>query len=181
MWALNRSGLDSSPAVKIQEITTPPRGSGPRPGSWPSTSLLCPFCSLQQGGDPPSALMPHRQRMAAFSPAHVAMPKSRRKEMGTGGKEPAYQCKTEGMRVQSLGGEDPLEEGMAAHCQYSCQEIPKDRGAWWAMVRRVAKSRTRLKRLSMHARCLMQSGFLFLSSFLAVLGLCCSMQEHACL
>ena len=29
--------------------------------------------------------------MAAFSPAHVAMPESRRKEMGTGDKEPAYQ------------------------------------------------------------------------------------------
>ena len=25
-----------------------------------------------------------------------------------------------------------------------------DRGAWWAAVRRVAKSRTRLKRLGMH-------------------------------
>ena len=70
---------------------------------------------------------------------------------------------------------------MAAHYQYSCQETSTDRGAWWATVRRVAKSRTRLKRLSMHARCLTQSGFLFLSSFLAVLGLCCSMQEHACL
>ena len=65
--------------------------------------------------------------------------------------------------------------------QYSFLENTMDRGAWWAMVRRVAKSRTRLKRLSMHARCLMQSGFLFLSSFLAVLGLCYSMQEHACL
>ena len=26
--------------------------------------------------------------------------------------------------------------------QYSCQENPKDRGAWWATVPRVAKSRT---------------------------------------
>ena len=24
--------------------------------------------------------------------------------------------------------------------QYSCQENPKDRGAWWAMVHRVAES-----------------------------------------
>ena len=29
--------------------------------------------------------------------------------------------------------------------QYSCLEIPMDRGAWRAMVHRVAKSRTRLK------------------------------------
>ena len=35
--------------------------------------------------------------------------------------------------------------------QYSCLENSMDRGAWWAMVPGVAKSRTRLKRLSMHA------------------------------
>ena len=44
------------------------------------------------------------------------------------------------MQVQSLGWEDPLEEGI----QYSCLENPKDRGAWWAIVHRVTKSRTRL-------------------------------------
>ena len=47
---------------------------------------------------------------------------------------------------------------MAAHYQYSCQETSTDRGAWWATVRRVAKSRTRLKRLSMHARCFTDRG-----------------------
>ena len=35
--------------------------------------------------------------------------------------------------------------------QYSCLENPMDRGAWWAAVHRVAKSRTRLERLIMHA------------------------------
>ena len=35
--------------------------------------------------------------------------------------------------------------------QYSCLENPMGRGAWWAKVHRVAKSRTRLKLLSMHA------------------------------
>ena len=29
--------------------------------------------------------------------------------------------------------------------QYSCLDNPMDRGAWWATVHRVAKSRTRLK------------------------------------
>ena len=29
--------------------------------------------------------------------------------------------------------------------QYSCLEIPMDRGAWWATVQRVKKSWTRLK------------------------------------
>ena len=34
--------------------------------------------------------------------------------------------------------------------QYSCLENPLDRGAWWAMVYRVTKSQTQLKRLTMH-------------------------------
>ena len=40
------------------------------------------------------------------------------------------------------------------HCnphQYSCLENPMEREAWWATVRRVAKSRARLKQLSIHA------------------------------
>ena len=32
--------------------------------------------------------------------------------------------------------------------QYSCLENPRDRGAWWAAIYGVARSRTRLKRLS---------------------------------
>ena len=36
--------------------------------------------------------------------------------------------------------------------QYSCLENPMDRGAWRALVHRVAKSKTQLKRPSMHAR-----------------------------
>ena len=35
-------------------------------------------------------------------------------------------------QVRSLGGEDPLEEGMAL--QYSCLENPMNRGAWGATV-----------------------------------------------
>ena len=35
--------------------------------------------------------------------------------------------------------------------QYSCLKSLMDRGAWRAIVHRVAKSQTRLKRLSMHA------------------------------
>ena len=40
--------------------------------------------------------------------------------------------------------------GHANPLQYSCLEIPMDRGAWWAMGH-VAKSRTQLKQLRMHA------------------------------
>ena len=49
------------------------------------------------------------------------------------------------MWVQSLGWEDPLEEGMATHpsiLEYSCQKIPMDRGAWGATVYRVPQSQT---------------------------------------
>ena len=34
---------------------------------------------------------------------------------GARGKEPACQGRRQDMQVRSLGGEDPLEEGMAAH------------------------------------------------------------------
>ena len=68
--------------------------------------------------------------------------------------------------VPSLDWEDPLEKRKATHSsilawriqwtvqsiregngnplQYSCLENPMDRGAWWAAVHGVAKSRTRL-------------------------------------
>ena len=57
---------------------------------------------------------------------------------GASGKE--YTC---------LGREDPLEKGNSNPLQYSCLENPMDRGAWWATVHGVAKSQTRLNRLSM--------------------------------
>ena len=41
-------------------------------------------------------------------------------------------------------------EGKGNAFQYSCLEIPTDRGAWRATVRGVTKSQTRLRRLSTH-------------------------------
>ena len=41
-------------------------------------------------------------------------------------------------------------EGHGIPLQYSCLENPMDRGAWQAMVHRVAKSRIQLKWFSMH-------------------------------
>ena len=47
--------------------------------------------------------------------------------------------------VQSLGWEDPLEEGMATNSSIFAWRIPMDRGAWQAIVHDgVAKSWTRL-------------------------------------
>ena len=46
--------------------------------------------------------------------------------------------------VQSLGLEDPLQEGMATHSSILAWRIPMDRGAWRVTVLGVAKSQTRL-------------------------------------
>ena len=46
--------------------------------------------------------------------------------------------------VQSLGWEDPLEEGTATHSSILAWRIPMDREAWRATVQGVAKGRTRL-------------------------------------
>ena len=46
--------------------------------------------------------------------------------------------------IRSLGQEDPLETGMATHSSIlaTILENYMDRGAWWAAVHGVAKSRT---------------------------------------
>ena len=41
-----------------------------------------------------------------------------------------------------------IEEGNGNPLQYSCLEIPRDGGAWWAAIYVVAQSQARLKRLS---------------------------------
>ena len=47
--------------------------------------------------------------------------------------------------VRSLGWEDSLDGlGMATHSSILTWRIPMDRGAWWATVHGVAKSRTQL-------------------------------------
>ena len=46
--------------------------------------------------------------------------------------------------VLSLSWEDPLEEGMATHFSILAWRIPMNRGAWWATVHGVAKSRIQL-------------------------------------
>ena len=44
--------------------------------------------------------------------------------------------------VQSLGREDPLEEGMTTHSNILGWRIPMDRGALQATAHKVAKSQT---------------------------------------
>jgi hypothetical protein len=57
-------------------------------------------------------------------------------------KNPPAMQKTQEMWVQFLGGEDSLEEGMATRSSILAWEILRNRGAWWAAVHRITKSRT---------------------------------------
>ena len=43
--------------------------------------------------------------------------------------------------VRSLGWEDPQEKGRATHSSVLAWKIPMDKGAWWATVHGVTKSR----------------------------------------
>ena len=53
--------------------------------------------------------------------------------------------------VQSLGWDDPLEEGMTNHASIPAWRIPMDRGAWEATVHGVAKSQTGLSKEAQHS------------------------------
>ena len=67
------------------------------------------------------------------------------------GKRPPCQCRRLKRRWFNPGLRRPPGEGNGYPLQYTCLENPMDREAWWAAVPGVTKSRTRLKRLSMHA------------------------------
>ena len=61
--------------------------------------------------------------------------------------------------VQSLGWEDPLEEGMATHSSVLAWRIPMDRGVWRAVVHEVTKESDRTELLSTTAGSLLQWNF----------------------
>ena len=63
------------------------------------------------------------------------------------GKEPACQCRRcKRHWFDPWVGKSPWKREMATHPGLpTCLESPMDRGAWWATVHGVAKSRTRLR------------------------------------
>ena len=59
---------------------------------------------------------------------------------GASDKEPACQCGDLRNTGSIPGSRRSPGGGHSNPLQYSCQEDPMDRGAWWAMVHRVPKS-----------------------------------------
>ena len=70
------------------------------------------------------------------NPATLGFPR------GLAVKNPPVMQKMQETWVQSLGQEDPPEEGMATHSSILAWRIPMDRGAQWATVHGVAKGWT---------------------------------------
>ena len=65
------------------------------------------------------------------------------------GKEPVCQCRRHKRhRFHPCGDGTIPGDGNSYPLQYSCLENPMDRGAWWATVHGVKKSRIGLKRLT---------------------------------
>ena len=65
---------------------------------------------------------------------------------------PANAGDTRGRLIHESGGSPGGGHGNPLQC--SCLENPMNRGAWWAAVHGVTKSRTRLKRLGKHVHSL---------------------------
>ena len=70
---------------------------------------------------------------------------------GASDKEPTSQWWVKKTLVQSLGQEDPLEDGMATHSSILAWRIPwTEEPGGLNVVHSVARSQTELKRLSTH-------------------------------
>ena len=59
-------------------------------------------------------------------------------------KNPLANQEIQEMQVQSLGWEDPQEEGTAIHSSIFAWRIPMDTGAWQATVHGTANCQTQL-------------------------------------
>ena len=68
------------------------------------------------------------------------------------------------MRVRSLRQGDPFEGGNGNPLQYSCQENPMDRGAWWAIIHGVAELNTTEHLSKKKKKKTVQIKFLYLTS-----------------
>ena len=139
-----------------QSTDTPPPGCGSRVNPHAATSpalklteLLLPLALLS----PPPCVLPLCHPTPpdfTFICVWPCLPIRMDFLSGGDGKEPTCQCK----RHRDVGwipgsGRSP-GGGRGNPLQYPCLENPMDRGAWWAIVHRIAKNWTGMKRLSTH-------------------------------
>ena len=87
----------------------------------------------------PEYIAENKSKTFVFSPNSLSMPCTWASLVAQTVKNPLAM---RGTWVQSLGWEDPLEKSMATRSSILAWRIPLDRGAWWATVHGVAKSRT---------------------------------------
>ena len=110
----------------------PPPGDLPDPGiepeSLPSPALAGEFFTAESQGKPKIQLI--HVNLGFLS--------------GSAVKNPPVMQELQELQLPSLGGEDPLEEGVATHSRVLAWRIPMDGGAWWATVHGVVKGQTRV-------------------------------------
>ena len=95
---------------------------------------------------------------------------------GTIDKQLACQCRRYKRLGPIPGSGRSLGGGQGNPLQYTCLEIPLDRGAWWAIIHRVSKSQTWQKKLNILARIYISQLYLFICQWtfnlLPCLGFC---------
>ena len=103
-------------------------------------------------------LLQSRSRLSTHPPVSLGLMPSQARMLGPvwsdvsaagfpGGsaiKNPPAVQETQKMWALSLGQEDPPGGRKGSPLQYSCPEIPRDRGVWRATVHGVTESRTQL-------------------------------------
>ena len=100
--------------------TGPIPGSGRSPGGGRGNPLQCSCLEI-----PWTEELGRLQSMGSQTVGHNLVSEQQMGFPGSAsGKEPACQCKRHRMWVQSLGREDPLEEGMATHSSVLAWRIP---------------------------------------------------------
>ena len=124
------------------------RRASPMPGVSPDSACtpLALSSSHTQGSS-------HCCKAACYPRCLVSLQRTNLKALvlgGTSGKEPTYQYRRHKRCKFCPGSGRSPDGGHGNSLQYSCLENPMDRGAWWAEVHRIAKSRTLLKQLSTH-------------------------------
>ena len=120
--------LLGSPATPLAQLVSHPYLH--HPGSSAGKEFVC---NAGDTGSIPGLGRFTWRRDKVFTPVFLGFPG------GSDGKESSWNARD---WIQSLGWEDPLEEGMATHTSILAWRIPMDRGVWWATVHVVTENQT---------------------------------------